>query len=182
MLDKGLPRLLGLGAWLVLLILVAAPMVQIVLMAVWPSGPAHSGLASALQTPDFWVALRGTVTLALLTMCFTLALGGLMAALTVERPLPAPWLWEALLLAPFLLPPYLTGIAWSLLLEPGGYCSQTLGAPCAPFGQALYTLPGMAWIMALHLAPLAYLMLRAALLQRSRTPALAARVHGAGRL
>ncbi|MDE3241007.1 MAG: iron ABC transporter permease [Paracoccaceae bacterium] len=182
MLDKGLPRLLGLGAWLVLLILVAAPMVQIVLMAVWPSGPAHSGLASALQTPDFWVALRGTVTLALLTMCFTLALGGLMAALTVERPLPAPWLWEALLLAPFLLPPYLTGIAWSLLLEPGGYCAQTLGSACAPFGQALYTLPGMAWIMALHLAPLAYLMLRAALLQRARTPALAARVHGAGRL
>ncbi|MEJ2480818.1 MAG: ABC transporter permease subunit [Acidihalobacter sp.] len=80
------------------------------------------------------------------------------------------------------MPPYLTGIAWSLLLQPGGYFSQWFGAASAPLGQALYSLPGMAWVMALHLTPLSYLMLRAALLQRARSPRMAARVHGAGRL
>ncbi|WP_164871747.1 ABC transporter permease [Solirhodobacter olei] len=166
------------------MILVAAPLLQIVVMALWPAhaGVGASGLGGALRTPDFWSALQGTLTLAFLTMVFSVGLGGGLASLVVERPLPAQWLWEALLLAPFLLPPYLTGISWSLALQPGGYCSQFVGAACAPLGRALYSLPGMAWVMALHLAPLTYLMLRAALLQRAFTPALAARVHGAGRL
>lgn len=178
------PRPLGLGAWAALLILIGAPLAQILLIAFFPTlgGFAGTGIRSALHTRDLWGAIGDTLALALLTTGMTLALGWALASLAVDRPLPAAPLWEALLLAPFLLPPYLTGIAWSLLLEPGGYCSQWLGSLGAPFGAALYSLPGMAWVMALHLTPLAFLMLRAALTQRARTASLAARVHGAGRL
>jgi iron(III) transport system permease protein len=181
---RRLPGPLGLGSWFVLGILVAAPLAQILLIAFVPAfgGADGTGMSAALRTHDLWNALGGTLALAFLTMCMTLALGWALAALMVETPLPVAPLWEALLLAPFLLPPYLTGIAWSLLLQPGGYFTQWFGAASAPLGQALYTLPGMAWVMALHLAPLAYLMLRAALLQRAESPRLAARVHGAGRL
>ncbi|APZ43040.1 ABC transporter permease [Acidihalobacter ferrooxydans] len=174
------PGLNSLGAWIALGILLVAPLVQIAWMAF---GSADgTGMHQALHTHDLWTALGGTIKLAFLTMSMTLALGWALAALMVESPLPAGSLWEALLLAPFLLPPYLTGIAWSLLLQPGGYFAQWFGQVNAPLGEALYTLPGMAWVMALHLTPLAYLMLRAALLQRAETPRLAARVHGAGRL
>lgn len=181
--PRWLPGPLSLGSWLALGILVIAPLAQILLIAFVPAfgGTDGTGMRAALRTHDLWSALGGTLSLAFLTMCLALALGWALAALMVEAPLPAPPLWEALLLAPFLLPPYLTGIAWSLLLQPGGYFSQWFGQIGAPLGQALYTLPGMAWVMALHLAPLAYLMLRAALLQRSHSPRLAARVHGAGR-
>ena len=181
---RWLPGPIGLGSWLVLGILVIAPLAQILLIAFVPSfgGADGTGMRAALHTHDLWNALGGTLSLAFLTMCMTLLLGWTLATLMVEAPLPASPLWEALLLAPFLLPPYLTGIAWSLLLQPGGYFSQWFGAASSPFGQALYTLPGMAWVMALHLTPLAYLMLRAALLQRAESPRLAARVHGAGRV
>jgi iron(III) transport system permease protein len=172
------PRPNSLGSWLVLGILVVAPLAQIVWIAF--GGGHGTGMREALHTHDLWIAFGGTVTLAFLTMAMTLTLGWALAALMVESPLPIAPLWEALLLAPFLLPPYLTGIAWSLLLQPGGYFSQWFGEASAPLGQALYTLPGMAWVMALHLTPLAYLMLRAALLQRAESPRLAARVHGAG--
>ena len=174
------PGLNSLGAWMTLGILVVAPLAQIVWIAF--NGGHGAGMREALHTHDFWTAFGGTVTLAFLCMLITLALGWALAALMVESPLPIAPLWEALLLAPFLLPPYLTGIAWSLLLQPGGYFSQWFGAASAPLGQVLYSLPGMAWVMALHLTPLSYLMLRAALLQRARSPRMAARVHGAGRL
>lgn len=178
------PGPLGLGAWLVLGVLVLAPLAQIVLVAFAPTsgGNGGTGMGAALRTPDLWAAFGGTLLLAALTTALTLGLGWALAALMVDSPLPGAALWEALLLAPFLLPPYLTGIAWSLLLEPGGYFTQWFGAAVAPLGLALYTLPGMAWVMALHLAPLSYLMLRAALWQRARAPRQAARVHGAGRL
>ncbi|WP_455383905.1 ABC transporter permease [Acidihalobacter prosperus] len=181
---RWLPRPLGLGSWLVLAVLVIAPLAQILLIACVPEfgGTDGTGMRAALRTHDLWSALGGTLSLAFITMGMTLALGWALAALMVEAPLPVAPLWEALLLAPFLLPPYLTGIAWSLLLQPGGYFSQWFGGISAPLGQALYTLPGMAWVMALHLSPLAYLMLRAALLQRPESPRLAARVHGAGRI
>lgn len=109
----------------------------------------------------------------------SIALAGLLAWITIRTDAPGRGLFELVALVPNVLPPLLTSTAWVLLLSPRiGLINlavlRPLGLP--PFN--VYSMTGMIFVEGLILAPLAFLIIAAAL--RSMDPALeeAARVAG----
>jgi iron(III) transport system permease protein len=113
-----------------------------------------------------------TALLALGTLLVALGTGAPVGWALARAALPR-WLAVACTL-PYAIPPYVTTIAWITLANP------TNGVLRAWLPVDVYTLPGMAWVLGLHLSPFVSLAVRDAL--GSIDPSLeeAARVSGAG--
>jgi iron(III) transport system permease protein len=126
--------------------------------------------------------LGTTLKLAALTAGLSLIAGSLLAGLLDAAPPPGLRWIEPLLLGSFLIPPYLTAVAWSLIAGPNGLWNQAFGHGGAWLAKALYSLPGIATVMALHLTPLVYVMASAALRGVDHRLKEAAQVHGASPL
>ncbi|HEU5299048.1 MAG TPA: iron ABC transporter permease [bacterium] len=109
----------------------------------------------------------------------SILVAGLLAWITIRTDAPGRGVFELVALVPNVLPPLLTSTAWALLLSPRiGLINlailRPLGLP--PFN--VYSMPGMIFVEGLVLAPLAFLIISAAL--RTMDPSLeeAARVAG----
>ena len=130
---------------LVLVILVLAPLLLIVAEALQPQPSSSPGAVSALQSLGqdryFWEAFGGTLRLAGLATLFAVPVGLGIALLMNYAPPPVRRLWEPLVLVPFLMPPYLTAVAWSLLAGPMGLIQQNVHAFGMPLESFLYS-PG----------------------------------------
>lgn len=174
--------------WLILAVLVLAPLGATLLQALFPhalsQGSWHGALAplGRLITPSVAVELLGTVELAAEVTVISLVLGTALALLMVRATPVGGGIVHALLVTPFLIPPYLTGLAWSLLAQPRGYVYQLVGPTLLPVARVLYSQLGIALVMALHLTPILYLAVRSGLDERQSELEFAARVHGASRL
>jgi iron(III) transport system permease protein len=102
----------------------------------------------------------------------SLAIGSVLAYLIVRTDVPGKPLMFAASLVPLIIPGILHTIAWVFILDPNnGVGNQWLIKPLDG-GHAfnLYSIPGMIWIEGLHLAPLVFLLMVAAL--RSMDPSL----------
>ena len=167
--------------YLVLGVLVAAPLTSILYESLLPDAGHQQGIALLHLGVDqhFLHALLGTSGMAALAVLFALPMGLGLALLLFYAAPRFTGIWEALILIPFLIPPYLTAEAWTLLAGPVGIIQQLIHHFGNPLEQFLYTLPGMAAVMALHLTPLVYIMLRSALENGNHHLFQAARVHGA---
>jgi iron(III) transport system permease protein len=169
-----LPLLLALG------VLALAPTVMVAVTALIPDN--GEGLRSVLAAPEFRAALGNTLAIAAEVSFFSLACGlGLAALAEYAPPRGLSWL-DPLILAPFLLPPYLTAVAWTLLAGPSGLLEQVIPGAAMSLAPILYSRFGIALVMAMHLAPLVYVMLRGAMAGLDSRLIRAARVHGAGPL
>ncbi|WP_248884724.1 iron ABC transporter permease [Acidithiobacillus acidisediminis] len=170
--------------YLILGVLVLAPLLSILYEALQPDATHSHGVALLQLGVDrhFLTALSGTLGMAGLAVLFALPMGLGLALLLFYAPPRFTPLWEALILIPFLIPPYLTAEAWSLLAGPMGLIEQVIHAFGTPLEHFLYSLGGMGMVMALHLTPLVYIMLRASLENGNFRLLQAARVHGAGPL
>jgi len=175
--SHGLNRLLVL---FILGLLVLAPLSTIIYEALQPDASYQHGMALLQLGVDqhFITALLGTAGMSALAVLFALPIGLGIALLMFYAPPKLSMVWEALILIPFLIPPYLTAEAWSLLVGPVGLIEQLIHAFGMPLENFLYTLAGMATVMALHLTPLVYIILRAALQNGDFRLIQAARVHG----
>jgi iron(III) transport system permease protein len=162
-------------------ILVAAPLWALAHEAILPLFRGMGILATLNQWlgQDAGQDLLDTLSLAALTTLFSLVLGGSMGLLVHLAPPRGFTLLEPLILASFLIPPYLTAVAWSLLAGPVGLLQLSVGFGGLPLSAGLYTLPGIAFVMALHLTPLVYVMVIAALRGVDDRLVDCARVHGA---
>lgn len=170
---------LRVALWLVLAVLVLAPLAAILLGAAVPGLIGGSGDGNALSQ-SLWQAAGNSLLLGL-SVAAIAAAAGLGLALAMERaPPPLAGLWEALLFVPFLSAPYLLGLAWSALALPGSLFSRPLGPLAPPLGHFVFSLGGIAFITATHLTPPVYAMLRGYLAGTGRRHELAARVHGIG--
>jgi iron(III) transport system permease protein len=161
-------------------LLVLAPIGALVVQAVRPL--VHGQSWNDLLGPEIWANLFTTIQLASLTAAFSLIAGALLAALIHAAPERAQHWLEPLLLGSFLIPPYLTAVAWSLIAGPTGLWNQAIGHGGIALGKLLYTLPGIAIVMAMHLTPLVFAMGRAALLEIDHRLIETAQVHGASPL
>ncbi|MEY2340871.1 ABC transporter permease [Acidithiobacillus sp. IBUN Pt1247-S3] len=168
--------------YLILGVLVLAPLGAILYEALQPSADQQHGTALLQLGVDqhFLHALLGTLGMAGFAVLFALPLGLGLALLMFYAPPRLSPLWEAIILIPFLIPPYLTAEAWSLLAGPVGLIEQVIHLFGTPLEDFLYSLAGMGAVMALHLTPLVYIMLRASLENGNFRLWQAARVHGAG--
>lgn len=117
---------------------------------------------------DWDVALT-TLVLVGLGLVLSLLIGGGLALLTWLARLPTAA--DLLISVSYLIPPFIGATAWLAALGPGNVFT----------GQAIlpvYSLFGIVLAWVTHYAPLAYLLIRAALSTQGEGPLLAARVHG----
>lgn len=152
------PLLLTLST-LLMLTLIGLPMLAILLYALFPHINVWSLAApfSALLPNLMDAQLIGATLNSL-----RLALGVTLVSCVIALPLAfrraqmeAHWgrLWDAALLVPFLIPPYIGALSWMQLLQVNGFSEQLLGFNLAGF---LYSFPGIVTVMALHLFPMIY--------------------------
>jgi iron(III) transport system permease protein len=119
----------------------------------------------------------------------TLLLGGAVTLLAIAFALPAALvadrsraarLVDLVMAVPFLTPPFLVSLAWTQAVGRRGYASR-LGLDGVLLQDALFSLAGMAVLMAVNYAPLVYFALRAQLAALPSALTWAAANAGAGR-
>lgn len=122
-------------------------------------------------------ALWTTLKLGLLTTLLAVVLGTALAWLGARTDLPGRKLLGTVLTIPYIVPPYISAVAWINLANPEvGILNTWLGRGTVD----IYSFGGIAWVLGLSFYPYVYLTVRAAL--ENADPALedAARMSGAG--
>jgi iron(III) transport system permease protein len=116
-------------------------------------------------TERLLAAWLNTFRLGLAVSFLSLLMGGL-AALLAAQSRRDRWI-DLLMTIPFLTPPFLASLAWTLAVGRAGYLSR-FGLPGAALESLLFSFWGMALLMAAHYAPIVYFAARA---QIARIPA-----------
>lgn len=134
----------------------------------------------ALADPLNVRATLNTLKVALAVLAFTLVLGVPLGFLLGRTDLPRRSAWRALCTTPYVVPPYITAIAWITLLNPtNGLVNRGLLAVGLP-ALDIYTLGGMTWVMGLALTPFIMLATADALSRMDASLEEQARIAGAG--
>lgn len=175
-------KLISAGTLAVLLVLVGLPPLFIILQAIFPRFSAgslegaFSGVAALIADPQLPMMLGGTLWVAcgvaLMSVLIGLPLGVLRGLFNV----PLPRLWDVLFLIPFLTPPYIAALAWTLLLQSNGYLQQLTGWD---LNDLLFSRSGIVLVMTLNIFPVVYFAVSRSLLASGQRLAIVARVHGA---
>ena len=175
-------KLISAGTLAVLLVLVGLPLLFIILQAIFPRFSAgslegaFSGVAALIADPQLPMMLGGTLWVAcgvaLMSVLIGLPLGVLRGLFNV----PLPRLWDVLFLIPFLTPPYIAALAWTLLLQSNGYLQQLTGWD---LNDLLFSRSGIVLVMTLNIFPVVYFAVSRSLLASGQRLAIVARVHGA---
>jgi iron(III) transport system permease protein len=138
-----------------------------------------------LTDPYNYRVMVTTLAFCAVTIAVSVPLGFLFAWLIERTDMPYKALAMSLLGIGILFPTFLKAMGWVFLLHPrigvlNIYLMQLLGLKSSPFNIA--TVAGIGFVEGLTLAPLAYVMISAAL--RGMNPALveAASIHGVGKL
>jgi iron(III) transport system permease protein len=158
--------LLAQGAlWSGLLLLIAYPLAMVVISVVFAEQlGAPTVRLSEVVSPRIVQAWRNTAQLGALVTLGSILFALPLALLAQETR--ARRLLDLLMSIPFLTPPFLVGLAWTQAVGRRGYLSR-LGLPGEAAGELLFSLAGLALLMAVNYAPIVYFALRA---QFSRIP------------
>ncbi|VUT20407.1 ABC transporter permease [Klebsiella pasteurii] len=175
-------KLISAGTLAALLVLVALPLLFIILQAIFPRfsagslGGAFSGVAALIADPQLPMMLGGTLWVACGVALMSVLIGLPLGVLRGLFNLPLPRLWDLLFLIPFLTPPYIAALAWTLLLQSNGYLQQLTGWD---LNDLLFSRSGIVLVMTLNIFPVVYFTVSRSLLASGQRLAIVARVHGA---
>ena len=130
-------------------------------------------------------ALRNTVEISLLVMLLSVLITFPLAWLIGRTDLPGRKKFRTILVASYMIPPYVGAIAWTQLLNPDvGYLNQLLktlfSLSQAPFN--IYTRGGMIWVLTLFYSPFAFITISRAMEKMDPTLEEASRIAGASPL
>ncbi|WP_187265432.1 ABC transporter permease [Reinekea thalattae] len=142
-----------------LLLLVGLPVLAIVAYALfphineWSFAQPFSAIIPSLSDLDLLSAIGNSLVLS-----FSVTLLSVVIALplAIQRQHLAESngrLWDALMLVPFLIPPYIGAMSWMQLLQRRGFIEQLFGFN---LNDLLYSFPGLVIVMSLHLFPMIY--------------------------
>ncbi|MCO4743874.1 MAG: iron ABC transporter permease [Proteobacteria bacterium] len=170
------PLVLG-GALLLLTALVVLPLGGLGLRLLQDP---MAGL-DALQHPLNVRAAWHTLLLSVSVLLFTLVVGVPLGWLVGRTDLPGRSMWRAICTTPYVVPPYITAIAWITLLNPtNGLLNRALDGIAAPLD--IYTLAGMTWVMGLAYTPFVMLATADSLSRMDASLEEQARIAGASPL
>jgi iron(III) transport system permease protein len=111
------------------------------------------------------MASINTLRLGIAVSLLSLFTGAAFALLAVQSPRER---WIGLIMSvPFLTPPFLASLAWSLAVSPKGYLGR-LGLLGEPMERVIFSFWGLSLLMAAHYAPIVYFAVRA---QMEKVPA-----------
>ena len=162
--DRLLPRAVtAVPLALALAGLVLLPLFDLMRTTIGAAGSWTDALDGEAIANSLWTAAAAAVLASAL---------GVGAALVIERGAANRWL-RVLAVLPLLVPPFVSALAWTRAFGPGGLTDDLVG----------WTLPGLigpagiVLVLAVHAAPLVYLVAAAALATRARPE-----LEGAGRV
>jgi iron(III) transport system permease protein len=138
--------------------------------------PGHFTLANYIQAysdPKTYTLVLNSFVFAAGASALSVSLALILAWITIRTNAPFRRLFELTAIIPNIMPALLIAISWVLLLNPNNglinlALMRLLGLKTAPFN--IYSLPGLIFVEGLNLAPLAFLIIAAAL--KSMDPAL----------
>lgn len=145
-----------------LLLVVAIPCLFIVVQAIFPEFGSGSFAApfsvffKTLIDPDLFGLAGNTLLLGVGTVVCAAILAVPLAALRALFRVPGALIWDALLLIPFMIPPYIAALGWIMTLQPRGYLEQLTGIHLAPL---LFSVTGIMLIMGLNTFSVVYFVL-----------------------
>ncbi len=176
--------------WLVLvaglIFLVAAPLLKMLLISFEEQDTGDFTLmnyATAYGRQRYLDALRNSLLLGLLTAAISTIIAVPMAWAVSRTDMPGKGFTWAMVLAAFVMPPYLGAIGWILLAGPNsGWINQVWRAVTGAQDPLMnvYTFGGLAFVIALHSFPLVFIFVKSALDLISSEMEDAANIMGAG--
>lgn len=183
--GPAIQRTILLVAVLATLVLVAYPLVWLFLGSLGvPRGLSLNAYWTLFTNAAYVQALLNTLALALGVALGSLVLGVPLAWATARTDLPASGLLRVLVAIAYMLPPYLTALAYIILAGPNsGHLNRLFtavtGAAAGPFN--VFSLGGVIFVISLHVFPIVYFLTHTAL--RSVDVALeqSAQILGASR-
>ena len=146
-------------------------------------GEAH-GLGNFAALGEDWHVLLDTALIAAMATAMAVAFGFALAWTLTRTNVPGRERFERWMEMPYYMTPLVGALAWGILASPKrGFLNQLwtwAGGPGAPFN--IYSMFGIAWVMALFEGTVAFVMIAAAM--KSMDPALeeSSRVIGASKL
>lgn len=163
--------------WVGIFLLVLYPLLMVLAAAFSPGMLNDQPLkASDILTERLFVTSSNTLRLGLTVSLLSLFVGA-GAALLAMQIQGSRWI-DLLMSIPFLTPPFLTSLAWSLAVGPKGYLGR-LGLPGAVLENVIFSFGGMSLLMAAHYAPMVYFAARAQILRVPTSLLWAAQISGA---
>ena len=145
-----------------MLIVVAIPCLFIIIQAIFPDFGSGSFAApfslfiKTLADPSLIGLAGNTLALGIGTVICAALFALPLAALRALFRVPGALVWDALLLVPFMIPPYIAALGWIMSLQPRGYLEQLAGINLASL---LFSVPGIMIIMGLNTFPVVYFVL-----------------------
>lgn len=176
--------------WVILIIglffLIAAPLLKMLLISFEEQDTGDFTLmnyATAYGRQRYLDALRNSLLLGLLTAAISTIIAVPMAWAVSRTDMPGKGFTWAMVLAAFVMPPYLGAIGWILLAGPNAGWINRVWRAVTDAQEPLmnvYTFTGMAFVIALHSFPLVFIFVKSALDLISSEMEDAANIMGAG--
>jgi iron(III) transport system permease protein len=163
--------------WTAIFLLILYPLLMVLAAAFAPPLLNDQSLKFAdLLTERLFTASLNTFRLGFGVSVLSLIIGAPAAILATQTHRDR-WI-DGIMSIPFLTPPFLASLAWSMAVGPKGYLSQ-FGLPGKALESAIFSFWGMSLIMAAHYAPLVYFAARAQILKVPTSLLWAAQICGA---
>jgi iron(III) transport system permease protein len=163
--------------WSAVLLLVVYPLLAVLAAVVAPAFPDSRPLTFAdLSSARLVTASINTLRLGIAVSLLSLVMGAASALIAVQSR-GDRWI-DVIMSVPFLTPPFLASLAWSLAVGPRGYLGR-FGLGGEALEQLIFSFSGLSLLMAAHYAPIVYFAARAQM--QSVPPSLlwAAQIAGA---
>jgi iron(III) transport system permease protein len=149
----------GILLWGAVVVLVLYPLLMVFAAALSPAFPDSQALKlSDLLSERLRAASLNTLRLGVSVSLLSVMTGAALALLAAQTR-RGRWI-DLMMSVPFLTPPFLASLAWSLAVGPKGYLGR-FGFFGRELEQVIFSFWGLALLMAVHYAPIVYFAVRA---------------------
>ncbi len=173
----------GIITGIILAVLIVAPLVMIVFGAFRDKAPGFPNASWTLsnlaifQTSYFWSLFGNSLVVAVITTALSIVIGFVLAFIVAKVEIRRSSLWDALIMIPAYLAPFIAAVAWSLLLSPKtGILNGWLGLIGIRLN--IYSYPGIIWVLTLSLTPIVFLFIKPSIARLDRSLEESGRVYG----
>ncbi len=174
-----LERANSIALWGAVVLLVLYPLLTVIASAIAPAFPDSQPLRLAdFSSERIATASINTFRLGVSVSLLSLITGTALALLAAQSRRDH-WL-DALMSVPFLTPPFLASLAWSLAVGTRGYLGR-FGFFGRASEQLIFSFSGLSLLMAVHYAPIVYFAVRAQIEKIPSSLLWAGHLAGAGR-
>lgn len=166
-------------AILILLFIIVIPIVLICVYSIYNNGSFNfTSFVNTIFTNEVCSTFINTLKLGFLVIILSSFIAVPMAFIVVKTDLHFKRAIDIILLIPFMTPPYIEAMGWTIFMQKNGYLQQLL--PKLSFlTPHFFTLTGLVIIMSLHIFPFMYLSLKNCLIKINENLEQASFAHGA---